>query len=37
MEKNMKILVFGAGVLGSLYTARPKEADNDVTVLAYDR
>lgn len=30
----MKILVFGAGVLGSLYAARLAEAGEDVTVLA---
>lgn len=30
----MKILVFGAGVLGSLYAARLQEAGNDVTILA---
>jgi 2-dehydropantoate 2-reductase len=30
----MKILVVGAGVLGSLYAARLYEAGNDVTVLA---
>lgn len=30
----MRILVFGAGVLGSLYAARLKEAGQDVTVLA---
>jgi len=30
----MKILVYGAGVLGSLYAARLKESGHDVTVLA---
>ncbi len=30
----MKILVYGAGVLGSIYAARLAEAGNDVTVLA---
>jgi len=30
----MKILVFGAGVLGSLYAARLKDAGNDVTLVA---
>mgnify|MGYP001374583466 FL=1 len=30
----MKILVYGAGVLGSLYAARLKESGQDVTVLA---
>ncbi|MFQ5935891.1 MAG: ketopantoate reductase family protein, partial [Acidiferrobacterales bacterium] len=30
---SMKILVYGAGVLGSLYAARLKEAGNDVAVL----
>ena len=30
----MKILVYGAGVLGSLYAARLKEAGHDVTILA---
>ena len=29
----MKILVYGAGVLGSLYAARLSAAGNDVTVL----
>jgi len=33
----MKILVYGAGVLGSLYAARLKEAGHDVTVLARGR
>jgi 2-dehydropantoate 2-reductase len=30
----MKILVFGAGVLGSLYAARLKQSGQDVTILA---
>ncbi len=30
----MRILVFGAGVLGSLYAARLHDADHDVTILA---
>jgi 2-dehydropantoate 2-reductase len=30
----MRLLVFGAGVLGSLYAARLKEAGHDVTILA---
>jgi 2-dehydropantoate 2-reductase len=30
----MKVLVYGAGVLGSLYAARLKESGHDVTVLA---
>lgn len=30
----MKVLFFGAGVLGSLYAARLKESGHDVTVLA---
>ena len=30
----MKILVIGAGVLGSFYAARLKESGQDVTVLA---
>lgn len=30
----MKILVYGAGVLGSLYAARLKEFGNDVSILA---
>lgn len=35
VESNrMKILVYGAGVLGSLYAARLKESGHDVTVLA---
>jgi 2-dehydropantoate 2-reductase len=29
----MKILMYGAGVLGSLYGARLKESGHDVTVL----
>lgn len=33
----MKVLVFGAGVLGSLYAARLKDAGVDVTVLARGR
>lgn len=32
--KNMKVLVFGAGVLGSLYAAKLQEAGNDVTLVA---
>jgi 2-dehydropantoate 2-reductase len=32
--KNSKILVYGAGVLGSLFAARLKEAGNDVSLLA---
>ncbi len=30
----MKILVYGAGVLGSLYAARLADSENDVTILA---
>ena len=30
MKKMKKILVFGAGVLGSLYAARLKQSGNDV-------
>jgi 2-dehydropantoate 2-reductase len=30
----MRLLVFGAGVLGSLYAARLKDAGHDVTILA---
>jgi 2-dehydropantoate 2-reductase len=30
----MKILVYGAGVLGSLYAARLADSGNDVTILA---
>jgi len=30
----MRILVYGAGVLGSLYAARLHDADQDVTILA---
>jgi 2-dehydropantoate 2-reductase len=30
----MRILVYGAGVLGSLYAARLHDADHDVTILA---
>lgn len=33
----MRILVYGAGVLGSLYAARLQESDNEVTVLARGR
>lgn len=33
-EKKLKVLVFGAGVLGSLYAARLQQAGNDVTVVA---
>jgi 2-dehydropantoate 2-reductase len=33
----MQILVYGAGVLGSLYAARLQEAGHDVTVLARGR
>lgn len=33
----MRILVFGAGVLGSLYAARLKQSGQDVTVLARGR
>jgi choline dehydrogenase-like flavoprotein len=29
-----KILVYGAGVLGSLYAARLADSENDVTILA---
>ena len=32
--KKMKVLVFGAGVLGSLYAARLKDDGQDVTVVA---
>lgn len=30
----MKVLVYGAGVLGSLYAARLRQAGEDVTILA---
>ncbi|HEY3366174.1 MAG TPA: 2-dehydropantoate 2-reductase N-terminal domain-containing protein [Symbiobacteriaceae bacterium] len=30
----MRILVFGAGVLGSLYAAKLQESGHDVTILA---
>jgi len=33
-EKKLKVLVFGVGVLGSLYAARLQQAGNDVTVVA---
>jgi len=33
-EEKMKILVYGAGVMGSLYGARLEESGQDVTVLA---
>lgn len=33
-EKSKKVLVFGAGVLGSLYALRLQKAGNDVTVVA---
>jgi 2-dehydropantoate 2-reductase len=33
----MKILVYGAGVLGSFYAARLQEAGNDVSILARRR
>lgn len=33
----MRILVFGAGVIGSLYAARLKDAGLDVTILARNR
>ncbi len=33
-KERMKILVYGAGVLGSLYAARLKESGQDVTILA---
>jgi 2-dehydropantoate 2-reductase len=33
-ESEMKVLVYGAGVLGSLYAARLQESGHDVTVLA---
>lgn len=33
-EHKFKVLVFGAGVLGSLYAARLQEGGNDVTVVA---
>ncbi len=33
----MKILVFGAGVLGSVYAARLHEAGHDVRILARGR
>ena len=33
----MKILVYGAGVLGSLYAARLKESGLDVSILARSR
>ncbi len=32
--KDMKVLVFGAGVLGSLYAALLHEAGSDVTPVA---
>ncbi|WP_241080673.1 ketopantoate reductase family protein [Natranaerofaba carboxydovora] len=34
MNKKMKVLFFGAGVLGSLYAAKMKEAGLDVTIVA---
>ena len=30
----MKILIYGAGVMGSLYAARLKESGQDVSILA---
>ena len=30
----MKILVYGAGYIGSLYAAKLEESGNDVTILA---
>lgn len=33
----MRILVIGAGAIGSVYAARLQEANNDVTLLARDR
>ncbi len=33
----MKILVYGAGVLGSLYAARLRESGQDVSILASQR
>jgi 2-dehydropantoate 2-reductase len=30
----VKILVYGAGVLGSLYAVRLADSENDVTILA---
>jgi len=33
-EEEMKILVYGAGVMGSLYAARLKESGQEVTILA---
>lgn len=33
-NEKMKVLVFGAGVLGSLYAAKLREAGHDVTVVA---
>jgi 2-dehydropantoate 2-reductase len=34
---NMKILIYGAGVIGSVYAARLKEAGQDATLLARGR
>ncbi len=36
-NEKMKILVYGAGVLGSLYAARLKESGQDVTILARNK
>lgn len=36
-EPPLRVLIFGAGVLGSLYGARLAEAGNDVAVLARGR
>ena len=34
---DMKILIYGAGVIGQIYAARLHEAGHDVTVLARHR
>ena len=36
-EESLKILVYGAGVIGSIYAARLQEAGHDVSVLARGR
>ena len=36
-EEKMKILFYGAGVMGSLYAARLKDSGQDISVLARER